>query len=40
MQGLEGELYYQAKPMLQVSPYFQVLALIQLLPFLTFLNQL
>jgi hypothetical protein len=36
---LAQALYY-AKPMLRVGPYFQVLALAQLIPLLTFTNQL
>jgi hypothetical protein len=34
------KLYNRAKPTLRVSPYFQILALIKICPFLTFLNQL
>jgi hypothetical protein len=35
-----GEALYYAKPVLRVDPYIQVLALIKLLPPITFLNQL
>jgi hypothetical protein len=35
-----GQALYYAKLMLRVYPYFQVLALAQLIPLLTFINQL
>jgi hypothetical protein len=33
-----GQSLYYAKPALRVDPYFQVLALAQLIPLLTFIN--
>jgi hypothetical protein len=35
-----GEALYYVKPALRVGPYFQVLVLAQLIPLLTFINQL
>jgi hypothetical protein len=35
-----GQALYYAKPALRVDPYFQLLALAQLIPLLTFINQL
>jgi hypothetical protein len=35
-----GQALYHAKPILRVDPYFQVLALAQLISLLTFINQL